>query len=120
MSAAPDAVADSVLVSVGFPIAAGSVAGIIAVLASQPADVLLTLTNEEGATLSTSLPKVVASPRIVLQGLAPRMLFGVLLTSLQFLFYGRLRALLGVSKADLTLVWDALAVLRQDGPAGIS
>ena len=40
----------------------------------------------------------------------------VLLASLQFLFYARLRGLLGVSKSDLTLVWDVLAVLK--GGAG--
>ena len=30
----------------------------------------------------------------------------------QFLFYSNLRGLFGVSKSDLTLVWDALAMLR--------
>ena len=51
----------------------------------------------------------------MLQGLQPRLVFGVLLVSLQFLFYSRLRELLGVSKTDLTLVWDALAVLKEGG-----
>ena len=43
---------------------------------------------------------------------AARLLFGVLLVSLQFVIYTNLRDLLGVSKADLTLVFDALTVLR--------
>jgi len=41
----------------------------------------------------------------------------MLLSSLQFLIYTRLRDLFGVSKADLTLVWDALATI-QAGPIG--
>ena len=44
--------------------------------------------------------------------LTPRLLFGVLLVSLQFLFYTNLRSAFGVSKADLTLVFDALSILR--------
>ena len=89
-----------------------SVAGVIAVLFSQPADVLLTLTNQEGETLGTALPKLTAEPQLALNGLVPRMLFGVLLTSLQFLFYSQLRGFFGVSKADLTFVWDTLAVIK--------
>lgn len=96
------------------PLLCGAVAGVFATLASQPADVVLTRTNEAGGSLRESVRSVGQQPALVLQGLGPRLLFGVLLTSLQFLFYGRLRSLFGVSKADLTLVWDALAVLRQD------
>ena len=51
-------------------------------------------------------------PALILQGLTPRLLFGVLLVSLQFLFYTNLRSAFGVSKADLTLVFDALSILR--------
>jgi len=107
--------ADS-LAAIGVPIVAGAAAGTCAVLASQPADVLLTLTNEEGATLSTSVPRLTANPALTLNGLGPRLLFGVLLTSLQFLFYTQLRGLFGVSKGDLTLVLDALATIN--GGAG--
>ena len=81
-------------------------------VASQPADVLLTLTNEESASLGTAFPRLTTEPELALRGLGPRLLFGVLLTSLQFLFYSQLRGLLGVSKSDLTLVWDALAVVK--------
>ena len=105
---------DSALVTTVLPILCGAVAGVFAVLASQPADVVLTRTNEEGATLRESVAAVSSEPALVLQGLGARLLFGVLLTSLQFLFYSQLRDLFGVSKADLTLVWDTLAVLRQD------
>ena len=42
-------------------------------------------------------------------------LFGVLLVTLQFVLYTQLRAWLGVAKTDLTLVWDALSVLRVVG-----
>jgi len=115
-AALPDAQGGALL-SVGLPLAAGSVAGLFAALASQPADALLTLTNEEGATLSSATSRLAAEPRLALQGLAPRGLFAMLLSSLQFLIYTRLRDLFGVSKADLTLVWDALATI-QAGPIG--
>ena len=112
--ALPDS-ADAALVTTALPVFCGAVAGVFAVLASQPADVVLTRTNEEGATLSESVAAVSSEPSLVLQGLGARLLFGVLLVSLQFLFYSQLRDLFGVSKADLTLVWDTLAVLRKDG-----
>ena len=97
------------------PFVAGSVAGVASVLASQPADVVLTRTNDEGATLGGAIADLRASPRLALQGLAPRLLFGVLLVTLQFVLYTQLRASLGVAKTDLTLVWDALSVLRVVG-----
>jgi len=115
-AALPDAQGGALL-SVGLPLAAGSVAGLFAALASQPADTLLTLTNEEGATLGSATSRLAAELRLALQGLAPRGLFAMLLSSLQFLIYTRLRDLFGVSKADLTLVWDALATI-QAGPIG--
>ena len=52
------------------------------------------------------------APRLALKGLGPRGLFGVLLVSLQFLFYAQLRGAFGVSKADLTLVLDALQSIQ--------
>ena len=137
-AAFPDAASPLVLSTV-LPLVAGAVAGIVSTIASyaspplltaalanlngplpsprakhrsQPADVILTRTNEQGATLGQTVADVTAEPGLVLQGLAPRMLYGVLLVSLQFLFYTQLRGLLGVSKADLTNVLDALAVLR--------
>jgi len=94
------------------PLAAGALAGVLAILASQPADVVLTRTNDEGATLGGSIAQVAAAPASVLNGLGPRLLFGVLLTSAQFLLYTQLRGALGVSKADFVLVWDVLADLR--------
>ena len=102
------------------PLLCGAIAGLCATIASQPADVVLTRTNEEGATLGSSVSDVASQPSLVLQGLAPRLIFGVLLTSLQFLFYGQLRGLFGVSKADLTLVWDVLGSLRLDGGQGLA
>ena len=72
--------------------------------AFSPAQVVLTRTNEGGGTLGESVAAVAAAPSLVLQGLGPRLLFGVLLTTLQFVLYGQLRGLLGVSKAALTLV----------------
>lgn len=113
-NALPEAAANPLLSSTLLPLLCGAVAGTFATLASQPADVVLTRTNEAGGSLSESVSAVTREPALVLQGIAPRLLFGVLLTSLQFFLYGRLRDLLGVSKTDLTLVWDALAVLRQD------
>ena len=97
------------------PFLAGAVAGFASVLASQPADVVLTRTNEEGATLQGAIADLGAQPELVLEGLAPRLLFGVLLVTLQFVLYTQLRASLGVAKTDLTLVWDALSVLRVGG-----
>ena len=97
------------------PFVAGSVAGLASVLASQPADVVLTRTNDEGATLGGAIADLRASPRLALQGLGPRLLFGVLLVTLPFVLYTQLRAWLGVAKTDLTLVWDALSVLRVVG-----
>ena len=58
------------------PLACGAVAGVFATLASQPADVVLTLTNGAGATLRQSVSAVVREPALVLQGLIPRLLFG--------------------------------------------
>ena len=98
--------------ALAFPLLAGAVAGASGILASQPADVVLTRTNEDGATLGGSVAAVLAEPGLVLQGLAPRLLFGVLLATLQFVIYTQLREIAGVSKADLTLVYDALAILR--------
>ena len=97
------------------PVLCGAVAGVFAILASQPADVVLTRVNEADGSLADSVRLVARDPTLVLQGLQPRLVFGVLLVSLQFLFYSRLRELLGVSKTDLTLVWDALAVLKEGG-----
>ena len=116
IAASVPAVADGPLATVGLPILAGSVAGVLAALVSQPADVLLTLANEEGGSFGTAVDRLGGSPRLGFQGVLPRALFGALLTSLQFLFYTQLRGLLGVTKSDLTLVWDALAVLN--GGAG--
>eukprot|EP00327_Prymnesium_parvum_P041681 CAMPEP_0195640022 /NCGR_PEP_ID=MMETSP0815-20121206/25920_1 /TAXON_ID=97485 /ORGANISM="Prymnesium parvum, Strain Texoma1" /LENGTH=125 /DNA_ID=CAMNT_0040782649 /DNA_START=325 /DNA_END=703 /DNA_ORIENTATION=- len=66
----------------------------------------------DGATLASAAAEVFRQPQLVLKGLGARVLFGVLLVSLQFLFYSQLRAFFDVSKADLTLVWDTLAFLR--------
>ena len=104
---------DGLVLSTLFPLLAGAIAGVIAVLASQPADVVLTRTNDDGATLGDAVASVREQPALILQGLSARMLYGVLLVSLQFLIYTNLRGLFGVSKADLTLVLDALAVLRR-------
>ena len=99
------------------PLIAGALAGVLAILVSQPADVVLTRTNEPGATLGSSISAVAAEPALVAQGLGPRLLFGVLLTSLQFLLYTQLRSSLGVSKSEFVLVWDVLADLRSSSGA---
>ena len=65
-----------------------------------------------GASLASAISEVSRQPALILQGLAPRMLFGTLLVSTQFFLYTELRELFGVSKDDLTLAWDALALLR--------
>jgi solute carrier family 25 phosphate transporter 3 len=98
--------------SSALPLASGALAGVFAALASQPADVVLTRTNKEGATLASSVAAVAQEPELLLQGLGPRLFFCVLLSSLQFLIYGQLRGLFGVSKDDLTLIWDALGSVR--------
>ena len=51
-------------------------------------------------------------PALIAQGLSARLLFGMLLVTLQFYFFTTVREALGVSKSDITLVWDALAPLR--------
>ena len=86
------------------PLAAGALAGVLAILASQPADVVLTRTNDEGATLGGSIAQVAAAPASILNGLGPRLLFGVLLTSAQFLLYTqRPRPFIGPSHLPPTL-----------------
>ena len=70
-----------------------------AALASQPADAVLTRANEGGATLGRAVAEVRGAADLILQGLGARVLFGVLLTSLQFLLYSHLRSLFGVSKS---------------------
>ena len=90
--------------------------GVAAVLASQPADAAFTLTNEgPQVTVESAVATLRANPRLILSGLGARLLFGVLLVSLQFFLFQSLKSELGVSKADLTLVYDALAPLRGEG-----
>jgi len=91
---------------------AGAIAGVAAALASHPADVVFTKSNKEGGTLAGAISEVRDSPALLVQGLAPRLLFCAILVALQFYLYAQLRGILGVSKADLTLVWDALTVLN--------
>lgn len=94
-------------------IVAGALAGIAAILISQPADAVFTLTNEgPGVSVASAVDALRDEPARVADGLAPRLLFGVLLVSLQFFFFNFLKSELGVAKGDLTLVWDALAPLR--------
>ena len=105
--------ASSPLLATAVTILAGAGAGVAAVLASQPADAALTLTNDgPDATLASAIAKLRAEPSMILSGLGARLVFGVLLVVLQFFFFQLLKSELGVSKADLTLVWDALAPLR--------
>lgn len=110
LAAFPD-VADTSL-SGTFSLAAGAVAGIVAVIASHPADVVFTQSSRDGGTLAGAISDVRNAPELLLQGLAPRILFGAVLVALQFYLYTQLRSILGVSKAELTLVWDALTVLK--------
>lgn len=49
------------------PLSGGAIAGSVAVLASQPADTVLTLTNEDGATLSNAVAEVTSNPRLILK-----------------------------------------------------
>lgn len=94
-------------------IVSGAVAGIAAVAVSQPADAVFTLTNDGGGrTLASAVAQVRERPALIAQGLSARLLFGMLLVTLQFYFFTTVREALGVSKSDITLVWDALAPLR--------
>lgn len=110
LAAFPD-VADASL-SGTLSLVAGAVAGLAAVIASHPADVVFTKSNKDGGTLASAIAEVREAPELLLQGLGPRLFFGALLVALQFYLYTQLRGILGVSKADLTLVWDALTVLK--------
>ena len=58
------------------------------------------------------LRRCVPTPSLALNGVGPRLLFGSLLVSLQFVLFTECRDLLGVSRDDLTFYWDALSVLR--------
>ena len=119
------------LAGAALPLLAGSVAGIVAVLVSQPADVAFTLTTstamhgaggraaaagegrggaEQG--LARAIASLRADPSLALNGIGPRLLFGSLLVSIQFVLFSECRDLLGVSRDDLTYYWDALSVLR--------
>lgn len=92
---------------------AGALAGLAAVFVSQPADAVFTLANDgPGMSVMSAVEQVKERPRLIVDGLETRLLFGVLLVTLQFFFYTQLRATLGVSKDDLTIVWDALSPLR--------
>jgi solute carrier family 25 phosphate transporter 3 len=104
-------VADASL-SGALSLVAGAIAGLVAVVASHPADVVFTKSNKDGGTLASAILEVREAPELLLQGLGPRLFFGALLVALQFYLYTQLRGVLGVSKADLTLVWDALTVLK--------
>ena len=106
----------SPLLATALTLVAGAGAGVAAVLASQPADAAFTLTNEgPQVTVESAVATLRANPRLILSGLGARLLFGVLLVSLQFFLFQSLKSELGVSKADLTLVYDALAPLRGEG-----
>ena len=120
------------LAGAALPLLAGSVAGIVAVLVSQPADVAFTLTTSAtmhgaggraaaageggGGGAEQGLARAIASlradPSLALNGIGPRLLFGSLLVSIQFVLFSECRDLLGVSRDDLTYYWDALSVLR--------
>ena len=62
--------------------------------------------------LARSIAALRANPSLALNGVGPRLLFGSLLVSLQFVLFTECRDLLGVSRDDLTFYWDALSVLR--------
>ena len=84
--------------------------------AIRASDAAFTLTNEgPQVTVESAVATLRANPRLILSGLGARLLFGVLLVSLQFFLFQSLKSELGVSKADLTLVYDALAPLRGEG-----
>lgn len=104
-------VTSSPLLGTELTVLAGVIAGIAATVTSQPADVVFTLANK-GLGISSAITKLQERPALVATGFWPRLLFCVLLVTLQFFLYGLLREALGVSKNDLTLVWDALAELR--------
>lgn len=112
--AAVSADAANPAVALALTLASGALAGIAAVIVSQPADTVLTLTAdaEGGETVSEALARVRDQPRLITSGLGPRLLYGMLLVTLQFLIFTQLKSALGVSQNDLTLVWDPLAPLR--------
>ncbi len=95
-------------------LAAGALSGAIAAIVSQPADTIFTLASDaESVPLMLAVERVRDEPSLMLEGVGARIVFGSLLVSLQFFLYTTLRGLLDVSASDLTLVWDALAVLKQ-------
>ena len=89
----------------------GAVAGAAAALASHPADVALTLTNTGGVTLQQAVERLSAEPPLALSGIAPRLLFGSILVSIQFALYTQLKLALGVAPADLTSYFQPLEPL---------
>eukprot|EP00747_Dinoflagellata_sp_TGD_P178323 gnl/TRDRNA2_/TRDRNA2_25124_c0_seq1.p1 gnl/TRDRNA2_/TRDRNA2_25124_c0~~gnl/TRDRNA2_/TRDRNA2_25124_c0_seq1.p1 ORF type:complete len:305 (+),score=42.28 gnl/TRDRNA2_/TRDRNA2_25124_c0_seq1:81-917(+) len=91
---------------------AGVLAGTVAAVINQPADVLFTLVNQ-GQGFESVMTEFQKTPVLVAKGLRERLLFNALLVTLEFFFYLAIRDALGVSEDDLTLVWDALAPLLE-------
>ena len=52
-----------------------------------------------------------AQPPLALSGIAPRLLFGSILVSIQFALYTQLKLALGVAPADLTSYFQPLEPL---------
>ena len=88
----------------------GAVAGAAAALASHPADVALTLTNTGGVTLQQAVERLSAEAARA-ERIAPRLLFGSILVSIQFALYTQLKLALGVAPADLTSYFQPLEPL---------
>jgi len=95
------------LASVAPSLLAGAIAGLVAALVTQPADTLLTAVSK-GASISDTLGTIRQEPERILQGLSTRLIYKVVLTSIQFLLLSKIREGFGVSDAELTSFWDAL------------
>ena len=95
------------LASVAPSLLAGAIAGFVAALVTQPADTLLTAVSK-GASVSEAIGVIKEEPDSVLRGLSTRLVYKVILTSVQFLLLSKIREGFGVSDAELTSFWDAL------------
>ena len=95
------------LASVAPSLLAGAIAGFVAALVTQPADTLLTAVSK-GSSVSDALGTIKEEPERMLRGLSTRLVYKVILTSIQFLLLSKIREGFGVSDAELTSFWDAL------------
>jgi len=103
---------EDIQLSLGVSLAGGVLGGIVAAIVSNPADVTISqmkkAATETGPTAAVELILEKGGASALFTGLPLRLIFYMLLVSLQFLIYDAVRIALGVGSDDLKLYLDVL------------